>query len=351
MHSTLLRAIVMVSALWLPMLGSAQVFVQVSPASIAALGIETEAVRSGSEIGNASATAVVIAPPGKSYSVTLPFDATMIEPLVVPGMNVTAGQNIAVLQSPEYASAYAELETLRIEAEHSVHIFERAIELHKLGLHSDQELEEADHEMEAAQYSLAAAQQRLFSLKHEVGSGRFILTAPSDGLVTHVSAQSGQAVVSAQSVVSLFEGNAYWASIQLPETKANGVGIGDSVLFLQSLNRGVVVAVDPEIDPVSRSVEILVEMPADVAWRIGQLVTATISKDLSPDALTVPTQSIVRIGNELFVFVSVEDGFQTVPITIVSESRELAVVAGNLSLDDQVAISGLAALKNVIEGG
>ena len=114
---------------------------------------------------------------------------------------------------------------------------------------------------------------------------------------------------------------------------------------------GRVIAVDPEIDPVSRSIEILVELPEDVSWRIGQLVTATFSTRISGDALTVPTGSIQRMGNELFVFVAAENGFRTVPVAIQMQSRDLAVISGDLSVGDLVAMSGLAALKNIVEGG
>ena len=351
MRSTLPRALVSALLLWFSMHVYAQTVIEVSAASRAALGIETAAVRSGTEIGTASATGVIIAPPGKSYSITLPFDATMIEPLVVPGMEVLIGQELAVLQSPDYAAAYAELETLRIEGEHSQHVLDRTIELNKIGLSSDQELEEADHEAEAAQYALVAAQQRLTSMGPVAGSGRFSLTAPIDGLVTHVSAQSGEMVSNAQPVITLFEGEKFWASVQLPETKAMNIGIGDEVSFVQSANRARVVAVDPEIDVVSRSVEVVLEMPEDVSWRIGQLVDASFSTQVAVGALTIPSQSIVRINNQLFVFVAVDNGFRTVPVSVLSESRELAIVSGNLSIGDQVAISGLAALKNVIEGG
>lgn len=352
MRHKLPRALVVASSLLFGLPTVAQSDIDVSPANIAALGIETEVVRSGSAIGSASASGVVIAPPGTSHTVTVPFDAIMVEPLVLPGMNATAGQHIAILQSPDYASAFADLETQRYTAEHRSEIALRAVELGQLGLRSREEVDEARHEAESAKLNFNAVESRLSNLKAASGAGRFILVAPFDGIVTHVSAQSGEPVMSSEPLITLFEGGNYWARVELPETKSSQIAIGDSVLTDYSSNSGSVVAVDPEIDPESRSIEVFVDLPGDVMWRIGQLVTMTFfPAETSADALIVPTRSIVRIDDDVFVFVKTASGFRTVPVEIQSRSRNLATVTGNLSIGDNVAISGLAALKNIVGGG
>jgi RND family efflux transporter MFP subunit len=352
MRQFLLRVFVSTLSIYFSVSSSAQSDISVSAASMTALGIETDVVRSDAAISNASATGIVIAPPGVSHSVTVPFDAVMLEPLVLPGMKVSAGQNIALLKSPNYSSAYAELENQRFTAEHMDELAARAIELADIGLRSREEMDEAEHDAKSSKLNFNAIESQLSGLKKAQGAGEFYVAASSGGIVTHVAAQSGEPVMGSQPLVTLFDGDRYWARVQLPETKALQVNVGDKVSTDHSARTAVVVAVDPEIDPLSRSVEIFVDLPAEDDWRVGQLVSLTFfpAKN-SGDVLTVPARSIVRINKEVFVFVKTDTGFKTVPVTIQTQSRNVVAVTGNLSVGTPVAVSGLAALKNIVEGG
>ncbi len=352
MRQLLPRAFVIAFSLYSSMYTVAQSDISVSAANMAALGIETDVVLSDAAISNASATGVVIAPPGMSHTVAVPFDAIMVEPLVLPGMKVIAGQDIALLQSPNYSSAYAALENQRFTAAHTKELALRAIELGQIGLRSKEEVDEAEHEAHSARVDFNAIAGQLSDLKKASGAGKFIVTAPSGGIVTHVSAESGESVIGSQSLITLFEGNKYWARVQLPETKALQVTVGDSVVTDHSSSPGVVVAIDPEIDSLSRSVEILVDLPIEERWRIGQLVSMTFfPAATSNDVLVVPARSIVRINNDVYVFVKTAAGFRAVLVTIQAQSRNLVAVTGDLSVGAAVAVSGLAALKNIAAGG
>ena len=66
--------------------------VEVTAASRKALGITTEPVRTESSIEGTRTFGTVIAPPGNSSPVASPFEAVLLEPLVIPGMQVEAGR-------------------------------------------------------------------------------------------------------------------------------------------------------------------------------------------------------------------------------------------------------------------
>ena len=63
----------------------AQTF-DVSPASRKALGISTAPVLENAAIAGADAFGTVIVPPGNAHSVASPFEAVLLQPLVIPGM-------------------------------------------------------------------------------------------------------------------------------------------------------------------------------------------------------------------------------------------------------------------------
>lgn len=331
-------------------LALAQTTIEVSPAVRAALGISVISVGESNSFNGATASGTVIAPPGQSHSVTSPFSGVLLQPLVVPGMQVSESQEVALLHSPEYSSAYAELETKRLTAEHDAHLAERAEELRKLGLRSNQETDQAHHEAKAAQLAFEAVNKQLASVVAADGAGRYKLIAPITGIVTHISAEAGTMVDASMPVLTIFSGKEYWAKAQIPERLVDLITVGASISLSNSMTPGEVVAVDPEVDTDSRSIEVLVRLPDDYSWRIGQLTSISFQTAINEGAISIPAKSVVRIDGQEFVFVETDTGFRGVAITTLARSRDQLLVNAELNPEDKVAIAGLAALKNIAEG-
>lgn len=334
----------------IPAISVAQTLISISPANKIALGIETEAVLSPDSYAQITATGVVVAPQGSSFPITSPLNGVMIKPLVFPGMSVEKGQEVALLHSPEYSTIRAELETSRLTMVHDEHLFESAEKLYEIGMRSELELDEARHELDSARLVYSAITDRLSLLVAGGEAGQFILTSPVDGIVSNISAEQGSEVIASRPLVTIFAGNKYWARVQLPENGVTQVELQTKVQLAQTDTPGSVVAINPEIDPSSRSMEVVVELPEDVHWRIGQLVSASFVSNVEPGTLALPEQSIVRIGGNTFVFVEEPSGFRLTPVIVASRSRNVVIVSGNLAEGDRIAISGIAALKNIVEG-
>ncbi|MEZ5987195.1 MAG: efflux RND transporter periplasmic adaptor subunit [Hyphomonas sp.] len=324
--------------------------VDVSPASRKALGISTAPVSQEGAIDGTGAFGTVIAPPGNSHPVTSPFDAVLLEPLVIPGMQVKAGEPVALLYSPDYETAQAELDSQRIMAEHMDHLHERVIELREMGLRSAQEADEAEHDAKTAHLNLAATQRRLSAVRSAKGAGRFELVASDAGTISDISVEAGEPVAMSDPFLYIFDGKRYWLDVALPERVAKTFMIGSSVSLAGVSEKGVVVAIDPTVDARLQSIRLKVELPTSYSWRLGELVDLSFETQEAGSALVVPARALVRISGDDYVFVDAGDSFRRVPVTVQTRSREEVVVQGDLSPGDQVAISGLAALKNLAEG-
>ena len=85
-------------------------------------------------------------------------------------------------------------------------------------------------------------------------------------------------------------------------------------------------------------------------WRLGQLVDLSLETAGQSAALVVPARAIVRMGGVDCVFVEADSGFRRVEVETLARSRDEIVLRGDLAPGDQVAVSGLAALKNLAEG-
>lgn len=329
----------------------AQELINVSDANRIALGIQTERLRSASSVESIKATGRVISPIGQSRSISSPFEGVLIESLVVAGMEVKRGQNIAHIYSADYAAGLVEREQARLMAEHNAELAERAVELGDIGLRSIAEVDEAKHEARSSLISLSAIEKRLGRVQPAAGAGQFYIRASEKGIVTHVHATAGASLAKSSPVVSMFSGDAYWASIPVPEADIDLIHIGSLIAFQNTDLNGTVIAIDPEVDGVSRTVDVTILLPDETSWRLGGLVTATFLTPPPTRSVAVPSRAIVRVSGQTYVFQEFEGGFKTVPVNILSQSYHTSFISGNLSEGDIIAVSGLAALKNVVEAG
>ncbi|PWE17791.1 hypothetical protein DDZ18_09055 [Marinicauda salina] len=330
---------------------AAQSTIPVSPAARAALGVEIETTEAGERFAGAEASATVIAPPGRLQSAASPFAGVLVEPLVMPGAPVEAGDPLAVIYSPDFADARAELETRRLTAEHAGHLAERAARLRAEGLMADQDVQEARHDARAAELALGAMQARLDTVRPDDGPGRYRIVAPAAGVVAHVHVQSGGAVDAAGPVASIFTGERFWARAQAPARAADILLPGASARIGGWAEPGEIVSIDPEIDAMSRSLEVMVRLPEGGPWRLGLLIDLVFDAEAPEGSVAAPAAAVIRIGDNDTVFVERGDGFAPTPVTVMARSRDTVLLDGALSPGDRVAVSGLAALKNMVETG
>ncbi len=329
----------------------AQSEIEILPATRMALGVETATVETANTSEGLSTPAIIIAPNGALQSATSPLDGVMADALTTPGADVKAGDPVAVIYSGAYADAAAELEARRLTMAHMAHLAERADELLKLGLRSEQEADEAHHDAISARLSFEALNTRLEYVQRGERPGQFLLTAPVAGTVTHVRAGAGEMIDAGAPVVSILASDVFWAHAQLSERHAAALKTGAPVMVENMSAKGKIVSVDPEIDPATRSLDVVVELPSEREWRLGAMLTLTFEAAPDKGALLVPAKAIVRIGGAEFIFIETEKGFRTTPVEVVSRSRQHALIRGrDLAPGDQVAVAGLAALKNIASG-
>jgi len=271
--------------------------------------------------------------------------------LATPGTEVNAGDPVAVIYSGSYADAAADLEARHLTMAHMGHLAESADELLKLGLRSEQEADEAHHDAISARLAYEALNTQLKYVRRGEQPGQFVLTAPVAGIVTHIRPGAGEMIDAGAPVISILIGDVFWARAQLAERHAALLKTGAPVTIDNLSAKGRIISVDPEIDPATRSLDVVVELPSVRDWRLGAMLTFSFETVPGEGALLVPAKAIVRLGGAEIVFVETQKGFRAIPIEIISLSRQDALIRSSVvAAGDQVAVSGLAALKNIASG-
>jgi len=326
--------------------------IAISQAARLALGIETVAAERASRHDGVALTGHMTVPPEQRHAVVAPAGMIVADTLVLPGQRVATGDPVQRLYSPALASLHAELDVLRLEAEHTAELAERAEALLDAGLTTGEDVHERRLAAIAARLELGAMQSRFGDFSGEADPARFLARAPADGVVAEIATEAGTRLDEGDVIVSVTSGETMWARVHVPARLSQALAEGSPVRVPGMPGSGQVMAVDSMIDPARRAVAVHVALPEGVSGRPGSLVDVIFPAGAGSAGLSLPARAIVRLGGDDHVFVDRGAAFEALPVSVLTRTRDMVTVAMTpLAEGDRVAVSGLAALKNMAEGG
>lgn len=185
----------------------------------------------------------------------------------------------------------------------------------------------------AAQLEQARAQVKLVS----VSLGNATLTAPFAGLVTRVPAGIGKIVGPGEPLFHLEDTSVLKLSASLSENDARVVVVGSTVTIEGSSTTGKVTAVLGSLDPQTRRVPLVAEIPngADSGLLAGSFVRAQVVTQEPVDALELPG-SAIRPGSQDEVVVVKDGKTHLVRVSHTSGQNGVIYVRKGLDASDRV---------------
>lgn len=249
------------------------------------------------------------------------------------GEQVTRGQKLATIYSPELVTAQREL----LEAI-------------------------AYKDTRPSIYNAARAKLRLWDLTEEQINGienngepktYFDILSPISGTVTKRNIALGNYVREGSALFQVTDLTHVWILFDAYESDLPWISMGDQVSYtIPSLPgkefRGKVVYIDPFIDPSTRVAKVRVEQsnPA-LSLKPEMFVNGQIESSQAATAtdLLIPKSSILWTGKRAVVYVKVPErdqpSFQYREIVLGPESGEYYVVADGLRLGEEIATNGV----------
>jgi membrane fusion protein (multidrug efflux system) len=187
--------------------------------------------------------------------------------------------------------------------------------LHKTGIVSRQELDDATAEIEAAQGQLDDARTAL--RKTEV-------RAPFAGLVGLRQANLGAYLAAGSAIVRLTQTRPLDLRFSLPEVDAHKVAAGQKVYGIggncSQRFTGGVTAVDPFFDPATRTVRVQARVANDDGGlRPGMSAAVRVEIGVTPEAIAVPQEAVVRHGTKRIIYTIDRDGHATANDVVLGE--------------------------------
>jgi membrane fusion protein (multidrug efflux system) len=256
------------------------------------------------------------------------------------GQRVVKGSTLVKLDPAINA---AEVQQARANLSLAKSKFDRAVDLSKSNFISGQARDEAENNLRVAEAALQLAEAKLAKTE---------IKAPFSGIIGLRVVSVGDYVKEGADVVNLESIDPLKVDFRVPETYLGQVQVGQTLqVSLDALPgktfEGKVFAVNPLVDAAGRAIVIrAIVRNADTSLRPGMFARVRLITRQDKDALVVPEQAIVPLGDEQFVFRVVDGKAARVKIDVGQRRDGKVEIVRGLAAGDLVVTSGQLKIRD-----
>lgn len=286
-----------------------------------------------------------------------------------PGQRVKKGDALAVIESPDVATAFSDLAKAQADFGAAEKEANRQKELFDLHAGSQRDFEGAQSNFSKARAELDRARKKTRILRgssSDRSNQMYTLHTPIDGEVIARNVNPGaevQGQYTGGTVLELFtvgELDSVWVlgdifEMDLGRVKAGTACLATVVSYPGRVFRGLADWVSDTLDPATHTSKVRCKIVnSDRALKPEMYATVTLPVDRQV-ALAIPRGALLRLGNRTVVFVEVgktPDGrlrFERRPVVVNEEmGNEFLPVLRNLAKGERIVVSGAILLSGML---
>lgn len=256
------------------------------------------------------------------------------------GEFVGKGQIIAELSRSEET---ADLDQAQARATEAQQQLDRLRALQQRGFATNARVDEQVAARDAARAQAAAIRAQI---------GDRVIRAPFSGAIGLRRISPGSVVSAGTEIATVSDVSVIKLDFSVPETFLSAIKTGQPIearaaAYPEGLFRGQIEGIDPQVDPITRSVMVRAILPnADRRLRPGMLLTVNIISN-PRQALAVPELSLVSERDQTFVFKI--DGEQTAlrtPVETGTRQSGMVEILRGLSVGDRIVAEGTVKVRD-----
>lgn len=262
---------------------------------------------------------------------------------ILAGQRVRAGQLLAEIENEEYLLT-VRVESQKLAMENAERELQKQQALYKEGGVTEKELELARRTALDARLNYEAALLRAKKLQ---------LRAPISGVIANLqSAADGTRIPAGFRLCSIVSYETAMLQVNLPNTDLGRVQIGQSARITNyalpdQLFQGRVIAIDPTIDPQTRTFKATIQVRNDqLLLRPGMFVKVDIVIEDHPNAIVIPKTAVQNREDRPVAFVVQGVTAELRELVTGLETREEIEVLEGLSEGDRLVVKGHETLRD-----
>src|SRR5215468_5676332 len=295
--------------------------------------------------------AVVEADPARLVKVLPPLAGRVTQLKVQLGEEVVRGQPLAVLDSPDLATAYADYDRAKVLLVLAQRNRDRLRDLARSGGAALREQQQAETDSVTAEVEIQRTQSRLRQIGVDPNttdkSRTVTIPAPVSGSVIDLAVAPGALWNdSTAALMTVADLSTIWVTANVPEKDTSLVAKGQSVdiifaAYPGEVFNGQVLFVSNVLDPDTRRTKVRINID-NTAMRFKPGMFANVTFFAPGQTMPiVPTTALVLKDDANQVFVEVAPWtFASVPVEIGFQQGDEAVVQSGLKVGDRVVVKG-----------
>ena len=301
----------------------------------------------------------------RSTQVLSPISGPVSRILANIGTRVNRGDALAIVSSPDFASAVSALRKAEAVAKNARHIADLDQQLFKNDAIARRDMEQSETDAVNAEADRDAAIQQLRSLgvsdamiadiraNKPVENSGGVIRAPISGTVVEKLISPGQLLTTSTPCFTIADLSNVWVMANVFEADLPSVHVGDPADVItggnQTIRGGRVDYIAALVDPNTRAVSVRIDTPnpGEVLKR-DLYVRVLIHSRVPRQGILVPVSAILRDDENLpFVFVTKPDGsFERRRIDLGSRIGDRQEVRSGLTAGESIITEGGLFLQN-----
>jgi RND family efflux transporter MFP subunit len=244
------------------------------------------------------------------------INARVVEVLVEEGENIARGQELILLDTTatqlSRAEAQADIQRLMASIANEERRVARYRDLKTRDMMPQERLDDAEAKLAVDRATLVAAQARLAIAEDRLSKARLI--SPVNGVVEKRHVSVGDYVKVGGPLITVTDTHSLRAELPFPETVGAQLASGQRMLLTSPVAPGVeleatIGQIMPQVGMMSRALMVTAEVQNPGSWKPEATVEARVIIDSRPDAVVVPSLSIVRrpAGDVVYVLENPQD--------------------------------------------
>jgi RND family efflux transporter MFP subunit len=278
------------------------------------------------------------------------INARVLEFLVDEGEAVHEGQVLIRLDTTtaelSRQEAVADIERLQVSIANEERRVARYRDLKTRDMMPQERLDDAEAKLAADRATMAAAQARLAIAEDRLEKA--CMVSPVNGIVEKRHVSVGDYAKVGSPLITVTDTQSLRAELPFPETVGSRLQEGQKILLESPLAPGITVEttvdhVRPHVGMMSRALVVIADVKNPGAWRPEATVDARLGVEQRPDAVVVPTLSLVRRPAGDVVFVLDSPSATRVSQRVVSVGQRLngtIEIREGLDAGEWVAVEG-----------
>ncbi len=305
-------------------------------------GIETGTAETKTVSSILKVNGAIDVPPQNMVSISFPLGGYLKSTKLLPGMHISKGEVLAVLEDPQYIQLQQDYLMAKAKLSFSEADYNRQKELNATKANSDKTFQQAKADYESQKVLVKSLSEKLqliginpTTLNEDNLSRSVNVYSPINGFVSAVDVNIGRYVSPTDVLFELVNPEDVHLNLTVFEKDVNKLSIGQKVIAYANQNpdkkyEAEIILVSRNLD-ANRAAEVHCHFKKyDKELLPGMFMNAEINVQ-SNDALTVPEEAVVRWQNKNYVFTDAgNNNFELTEVqTGVSDKGNVEIITPN----------------------